>query len=113
MKRLIDDIRGVRKQALVFVLRHPVLAVRLPWWAWMPRLEPQEAITLFEDVELRFSRSRQRAAPTYVTWALLCRGNHLAELGRTDEAIEVWDEVIRRFGDTDVLALNWWVARSM
>lgn len=113
MKRLADDFRAVRKQALVFVLRHPMLAVRMYWWVWMPRLEPGEAISLLEDVEVRFDRSRQWAAPMYVAWALHYRGSYLAELGRTDEAMEVWGEVIRRFGDADDPALTWWVARSM
>lgn len=113
MKRLVDDSRGVRKQALVFVLRHPALAVRLHWWVWMPRLEPGEGITLLEDVEVRFDRSRQWAARMCVAWALHCRGSYLAELGRTDDAIGVWDDVIRRFGDADDPALRWWVARSM
>lgn len=48
-----------------------------------------------------------------LAWALVSKGHALGELGRFEEALATFDEVVSKFGDTSELRSSVWVAKAL
>lgn len=69
----------------------------------------------FDSALLSFEKALENAKtesllPKRHIWLMFSRAFTLAELGRSEEAIAVYDEIDRRYGKDDSLALREWVA---
>ena len=69
---------------------------------------PEEALTDYDEVVIRFGESETPALLERVARALVNKGATLGRLDRPREALEAWEEVVSRFGGSKSSALRGW-----
>jgi tetratricopeptide (TPR) repeat protein len=73
----------------------------------------EEAITVYEDIERRYSQSSELALQEWVAIALANKGYVLGQLNRPEEVITVSEEVEKRYSKSSELVLQGCVTKAL
>ena len=65
---------------------------------------PQDALTVWEEIERRFGEIENPILLEPVAQALINKGVALGALNRLDDALVVWEDLARRFGASECQA---------